>query len=272
MWTRLLAFLLGTFWLVMLGLLCWSEFGGRRHLGSGASLETIWNKMLTSPDASALAVMYEGEEIGWCKWAPAIIEAGAPSRGAADSRNLEGMVREVVGYQLTVEGAFSLPDDLSRYQFKFQLGLAEPRQWRDFNLRFNDQLTTIRLQSSAATRELAVQTEGAMQLDTRFSFNDLQNPGQLAGQLGGPLAAIALANLPFIPRGTNSPGTLGNLKWAAEHDWTRVLNERVRCYRLSTKILDRYEIIVLVSRVGEVLRITLPGGVTLINHADGQIM
>lgn len=271
MWNRLLAFLFGGFWLVMLGLLCWSEFGGQRHLGSGASLETIWSKMLSSPDSSAMSILYEGEDIGWCKWSPTILEGGPKSRGAEDSRNLEGMVRDVIGYSLTVEGAFSLPADPNRYQFKFQLALDNPEQWREFHLRFNDKVTRINLKSSAASRQLELKTEGAIEVDTRFSFDDLKNPGQLAGQLGGPLAAMALVNVPFLQRGTNASTALGGLHWEAQNAWTRILNQRMPCYRLRTRILDRHEIIVLVSRVGEILSISLPGGVMLENNTDSQM-
>jgi len=271
MWNRLLAFLFGAFWLVMVGLLCWSEFGGQRHLGSGASLATVWNKMLTSPDSSAMSILYQGEDIGWCKWSPAILEGGPKSKGADDSRNLEGMVRDVIGYSLTVEGAFSLPADPNRYQFKLQLGLDSPDQWRDFHLRFNDKVTKVNLKSSAVSRELELKTEGAFELDTRFNFDDLQNPGQLAGQLGGPLAAMALMNFPFLPRGTNAPSALGSFQWDAQNAWTRILNQRLPCYRLSTRVLDRYEIVVLVSRVGEILSVSLPGGVTVENNTDSQM-
>jgi hypothetical protein len=271
MWNRLLAFLFGAFWLVMLGLLCWSEFGGQRHLGSGASLDTIWRKMLNSPDSSAMSIWYEGEDIGWCKWSPTILEGGPKSRGAEDARNLEGMVRDVVVYSLTVEGAFSLPGDPNRYQFKVQLALDQPEQWRDFSLRFNDKVNKVNLKSSAAGRQLELKSEGVFELDTRFSFEDLQNPGQLAGQLGGPLAAMALMNLPFLPRGTNAPSALASLQPQAQTAWTRAQNQRMPCYRLSTRVLERYEIVVLVSRVGEILSISLPGGITLENDTESQM-
>ena len=38
-----------------------------------------------------------------------------------------------------------------------------------------------------------------------------------------------------------------------------------------TSVLDRHEIVVFVSRVGEVLRIDLPAGVTLINDTELQM-
>jgi hypothetical protein len=272
MWTRLVTFLFGAFWLAMVALLCWSEFGGRRTLGLGASVETIWNKILTSPDASSMTIQLEGEDIGWCKWAPTILEAGAKSTGAEDARNLEGRIRDVVGYSLVIEGGLSIPEDPSRYQFKVQLMFDDEKQWQDFNLRFKDGVNTVFLSSNAAERQLELKTEGGFELDTRFDFDALQNPGQLAGQLGGPLAAMALANFPFLPRGTNAPSALASMKWEAEYDWTRVLNERVRCYRLRTRVLDRHEVDVIVSRVGELLRVNLPGGIVLTNNADSLIM
>lgn len=272
MWTRFLTFVFGAFWLVMLSLLCWTEFGGNHQLELGASVPTIWNKILTSPDASAMTIKYGGDEIGWCKWSPTVLEGGPKSKGAEDARVLEGMVRDVIGYGLTVEGAFSIPDDPNRYQFKLLLDLDKPDQWRDFKLRFNDKVTKVQLESVAASRELELKTEGAMQLDTRLNFDDLNNPGKVAGQLGGPLAALALANLPILPRGTNQLAGLEGLHWEGHNDWTRVLNERVRCYRLSARVLGRYEITVLVSRAGEILGVTLPGGVTLVNNTNDQMM
>jgi hypothetical protein len=272
MWNRLLTFLFGAFWLAMLSLLCWSEFGGRRTLGLGASVETIWDKILNSPDASPMTIRYEGEDIGWCKWAPTILEAGAKSTGAEDAKNLEGRVRKVVGYNLTVEGGVSIPDDPARYQFKLQVVFNPAREWQEFNFRLKDGVNTIHLKSSVGAQQLEVKTEGSMQLDTQLDFKDLDNPGRVAGRLGGPLAALALANVPFLPRGTNTPSLLAAVKWDAEYEWTRVLNERVRCYRLHSQLLNRHDITVIISRVGEILSATLPGGIVLTNNADTLMM
>ncbi|HAV62881.1 MAG TPA: hypothetical protein DCY13_11015 [Verrucomicrobiales bacterium] len=267
MWNRLLTAIFGLFWLVMLGLLCWSEFGGQRHLGSAASLETVWEKILTSPDASPMEIRMDGEGIGWCTWTPTILEAGPVSTGSADARNLEGMIRQVKGYNLTIKGAFSFLDDTNRYQIKADINFSDLNQWSDFALGFNDREQKIHLSSSIESRELALHMDGPMQIDTRFGFDQLQNPAQLAGQLGGPLTALAFANFPFLPRGTNGAPLMGNLKWTAEYDWIEIQKQRVRCYRLSTRILDRQEISVFVSRVGEILRIELPGGFQLVNDS-----
>jgi hypothetical protein len=41
----------------------------------------------------------------------------------------------------------------------------------------------------------------------------------------------------------------------------------VRVYRLQARLLDRYQIVVVVSRVGEILRVELPNGLLLVNEA-----
>jgi hypothetical protein len=55
------------------------------------------------------------------------------------------------------------------------------------------------------------------------------------------------------------------LKWEAHREWLRIGQNRVRVYRLEARLLDRHRIIVLVSRVGEILRVELPGELRLIN-------
>lgn len=266
MWTRLLTVVAGLFWLLMVGLLCWSEFGGQRHFGAAASLETVWEKILTSPDASPLVIFYDGENIGYCKWVPTIVEAGPVSTGSTDTRHLEGMIQQVKGYQVAMRAGMTLPGDTNRYNLDAAVNFSTPGQWSEFKLAFSDREQKVDVSSSRATREMSVKLDGPLQLDTRFELDQLQNPAQLAAQLGGPLAVIALANVPFLSgTGTNSPALSRTLAWTAEYDWMRIENQRVRCYRLTSRILDRHEIIVFVSLVGEIMRVELPGGFRLVN-------
>jgi hypothetical protein len=44
-----------------------------------------------------------------------------------------------------------------------------------------------------------------------------------------------------------------------------VRHASVRAYRLKTRILDRYDIVIFVSRVGEILRVELPDEIVLTN-------
>ena len=57
------------------------------------------------------------------------------------------------------------------------------------------------------------------------------------------------------------------LQWAARNDWLKIGHAQVRVYRLQARLLDRYQIVVVVSRVGEILRVELPNGLLLVNEA-----
>jgi hypothetical protein len=55
------------------------------------------------------------------------------------------------------------------------------------------------------------------------------------------------------------------LQWEARQDWLKVGSARLRCYRLHTRLLEKYRAVVYVSRVGEILRVELPDGYVLQN-------
>ncbi len=55
------------------------------------------------------------------------------------------------------------------------------------------------------------------------------------------------------------------LKWEAREDNFRIAHSNARVYRLQTRLLGSYEITLLVSRVGEILRLELPQDVVLVN-------
>ena len=47
----------------------------------------------------------------------------------------------------------------------------------------------------------------------------------------------------------------------------KIGHAQVRVYWLRARLLDRYQIVVVVSRVGEILRVELPNGLLLVNEA-----
>ncbi|HWH68927.1 MAG TPA: hypothetical protein VNT26_06050, partial [Candidatus Sulfotelmatobacter sp.] len=57
------------------------------------------------------------------------------------------------------------------------------------------------------------------------------------------------------------------LKWLARNDSIQVQHVRIRGYRLEARLMDRYFIRLFINPAGEVLRIELPGDVTLVNEA-----
>ena len=80
--------------------------------------------------------------------------------------------------------------------------------------------------------------------------------------------------MPFLPsllgpalgRTTNGLPRLG-LRWEARNDWLQVGHASTRVYRLQARLFDRYEVVVLVSRVGEILHVDLPDNIILVNEA-----
>jgi hypothetical protein len=60
------------------------------------------------------------------------------------------------------------------------------------------------------------------------------------------------------------------LRWQARHDSVRMGHSAVRAYRLESRILDRYSVVLFVSRVGEILRAELPDEIILVNDALGS--
>lgn len=259
---------LGLFWLTMLGLLCWSEFGGQRHLGTGASVETVWEKILTSPDSSALNIYIQDETIGgYCHWKPTIIEGGVQSTGSEDVTNLEGMIREVLGYNLTLSSSFDLSESSERIRIGVSVDFNPDKTWKKLEFEFNDKEHNLKVTSSAAARELKWTTDGETM---RLDYDQLKDPTKLLGRFGGPLATMALAKFPFLPTGDDASSFASSIQWKASYSWIRILNQKVRCYELRTMVLNR-EIKVFVSLVGEILRVQLPNGIELINTTETQM-
>jgi hypothetical protein len=98
--------------------------------------------------------------------------------------------------------------------------------------------------------------------EKRFSLRDLANPrtalGPYALLLPGPLAQ----NLGQF----NADSARQSFQWRASNDWLRVGNNRVRVYRLSASLFANYEMVVYLSRAGEVLKVQLPDTFVLVNR------
>jgi hypothetical protein len=267
MWTRLTLFVLGLFWAGMLGLLCWSEFGGKRHLGTGASVDTIWNKILTCPDSSAMSVKIDGEDIGYFHWKPEILEGGVKSTGSEDTENLEGMIQQIQGYEIEVITSFGFAETGDRIRIGSSVLFNPDKNWQSLSVELRQNDESLNVRTSATDRQLKWT---ANDQTYELSYEQLKDPSKLMGRFGGPLAAMALSNVPFLARGGNAANLAASIKWEASFSWIRILNQRVRCYELHTRVFDR-DIRVFVSLVGEILRVELPNGIELVNTTETQM-
>ena len=100
-----------------------------------------------------------------------------------------------------------------------------------------------------------------------LKFSDLRNPEKLLRQFGGPVMTELLKAGGFPLGSTHKTDLTLGLQWEARHDWMKLGQTRMRVYRLQARLFDRFDAVVLVSHVGEILRIELPDQVEFKNEA-----
>ncbi len=249
------------FWVAMNVLLWRSEFGGETELSAQVPVQVVWEKILTSPDDSALQILHQGKPIGFCRWRATIGEQ-LPA-GKLDEPEMEGRVKHLTGYTLDLEG--SLQWEGSRFRFHVQSSFASNHVWQTLYVRTILKPTIWEIRASAANQTVRVlaEEEGG-RWERTFAFDDLRNPSKLLAEFGVPFPALLLPNLPLM--GTPASGGIG-LEWHARNEWLSIAHARIKVYRIQTRLLDKHQAAFQISRVGEILRAELPGDWVLVNEA-----
>jgi hypothetical protein len=269
---RKLSFALITvFWITMNALLWRAEFAGK-EVGAEVPVALIWQKILTSPDDSGLAVHVGGDRVGYIRWAPNIGEEISTGKTSDEASNLEGRVKKTAGYTIHSDGNFILPDGGGRVRFDLDAKFAANNEWIEWTLKGIQRPNSWSISANRKNETVEFSLgEGAAALKQTLHFSDLRNPGKLIEQVGAatalPIAGILLPNLTTPATGTNSPSLSLGLKWEGRQDWLQMGHSRVKVYQLRAHLLDKYEAVIIVSRVGEILRVQLPGEMTLVNEA-----
>ncbi|MBM3879652.1 MAG: hypothetical protein FJ387_08010 [Verrucomicrobia bacterium] len=261
--------LITLFWVIMNVLLWRSEMSARKDAGSPIPATAVWDRMLTAPDDSSLQLIHRGRRLGFCRWVPNIDEAVATGKTTLDGQELEGRVQQLAGYTLDLDGNVLLGETGQRLRFFWHAEFHPDGTWRAMTLRLNLKPQAWEFQAEAATETLRVRAgDRATGWERAFTFAELQRPETLLGLFAGPGAAAWLsgwargAGLGAVP----APLGLG-LEWEARSDWLTVAHSRLRVYRLRARLFDRHELVVTVSRVGEILRVELPDQLVLVNEA-----
>lgn len=257
--------LLTGFWVTMNVLLWRAEYGQPDPAGSALPADLVWHKILTAPDSSSLTIYHHRKKVGFCHWITSIGED--LSRAKEEDVAPEGMVGRVVGYRIQLEGNLALSAEVAnRLRFDGSLKLDRDRLWQEVLLRINLRPGSWEIHSVAAEQTVQLKAEeGDAAFNQVFKFSELTNPGELARQFGDPFALGWMSALGFSgqwPAG--SKASLG-LKWEARHDSLRIGHSAVRAYRLEARLLERFGVVIFVSRVGELLRVELPDEVVLVN-------
>jgi hypothetical protein len=266
MFHRLFFPLVALFWATMNVLLWRAEFGRRGEVGSTVSAEVVWQKILTAPDDSTMEVRWNGKRVGYCRWVANVGEELATGKVSSEDNEPEGMVKQLAGYTIDLEGNVLAGEVPSRVRFSAHAGFATNHLWREFRVRVALRPGVWEIETKAAEEQLRLKYDdgrGATWAHA-FSYDELRNPRAMAEELGGPLA-VALLN-PAVPLEQPKDLSLG-LRWEARNDWLKIGHTQVRVYRLQARLFDRYQAVVLVSRVGEIMQVELPNGLLLINEA-----
>jgi hypothetical protein len=255
---------IAVFWLTMNVLLWRAEFGSHSTGRRAVPADLVWEKVMTSPDSSILNILHHRRKIGFCHWITSVGEAWAD---VGEDNLPSGPPVATRTHRLRVEGTAITPDLTNRLHFEGNLKVDDRLVWQELDARLNLRLAAWQIHSAAADQTL---TLTARDEDSRFEhtfrFSDFRNPEAVLTGLLGPLAGTDWLRQAGWP--TPAPGAppleLG-LKWEAGEDTLWIGHTPTRVYRLETRLLDRYRVSLVVSRVGEILRIDLPDELVLIN-------
>jgi hypothetical protein len=264
MFQRLTFLIIVAFFATMNVLLWRVEFGAADRFGSPVPVEVVLRRILTAPDDSALEIRRDGERIGYCHWIAGAAEELELETPAELEGMPEGMVQRPTSYAVHLEGGILTGPVEQRLRFNLELKLSSARAWREMTLRLGNEPRILEVKASAVDRtvQLGFGTDGSGGT-RRFTFEELQDPRQLAQEIGGPLGALWLPILSQLP---GESGLSPELNWEARSDWMLVGGTRVQVFRLQAQLADRHELKVLVNQVGEIMRVDLPGGLVLVNE------
>jgi hypothetical protein len=247
------------FWVTMNVLLWRSEYGQRQSAGDPVPAEMVWGKILNSPDESSLNVIQGGNRVGFVRWQTSVGEAfskmdEAPAAGIA------------VKSQIRFEGSVNLREHGGRFRFECRIALASSHDWEELDIRLIQRPYVFEIHSTAAKQTVRFRaSDGQDYFERVFKFSDLSNPETLIAQLSWPLAGGTLDGVEVptstAPAASASPA----LQWEASNGTVTIGHEPVRVYRLHTRLMDRYDVTVFVSRAGEILRAELPDGIVLMH-------
>lgn len=261
--SRVLFALLALFWFTMNVLLWQTESGSRQAEDSEVPVQLVWRKMLTSPDSSSLQLLHRGRNIGFCHWITSVGEEWA----TVTEENLRpGLPRKSRRYNIRLQGSVLIPQFANRVRFDGSLKVGADHQWRELNLRCSVRSITWQIHADASHKTLELNMQDDETRWSRvFSFSDLEHPSGIVAEFLGPYAAELLgeAGPPSMRAGAAFSGLA--VQWDAREDSFWIGHSPVRAYRLQTQLLDRYRIAIVVSRVGEILRVELPDEVVLVN-------
>jgi len=267
---RLLLIGVTVFWVTMNVLLWRSEFRTEGEGGSPVPVKLVWQKMLRAPDDSELEVFHKKKRLGSFRWGANIQESTATGRSATEEPDIEGMVKQLTGYSIDITDGFM---DLGRGQrsvrFNSTTTFTTNHAWRDFSVNVVQRPNSFDLRASALSNSLSVSvSSGEGNYARSWNFDQLKDPSRVVGEIsgGGSLPVEMLTSSLLGSLGLQHIRQVGaNLPWEARNDWMMIGHSRLRVFKLRARLFDKHQIVVHVSRVGEILKVELPDEVVMVN-------
>jgi hypothetical protein len=253
------------FWVFMNAWLWRTEHGQTKETGDRASETVVGKRILTAPDHSVLAVEYRGKRIGFLRWTPNINEAGSAEK-ASEEEPVEGIVKQLSDYSIHIEGNLAL-QLTNRMTFNIHLRFDTNQMWQEITAKVSSRLGSIQLHTTSSSEQIQMEffVEGS-KWEQNISKSILRNPDKLLQEFGLPVGMLWPGSglMPLAKTPDKNPGTI---TWSIFNDWWRVGHSNLRVYRAQLKIMNRYEINAIISRVGEILRVELPNDLVAVNEA-----
>ena len=275
---RRLAFLAITAFFITMNVLLWrSEF---RPQGEGTTvpLAIVWERILRAPDDSDLEIFQRKKKVGHLRWAANAGETATTNAPASDDNLQEGMVRKVGGYTIDIlDGRIDLGESLKRLRFTMNTTFTTNHQWQAFAVQFVQRPVSLDIGASATNETVTVTyRQGDDTTQRTLTFAQLRDPKALLQAVAGPIplglltggllgglseagASPEIAALPALQK-----LSLG-LQWDSRQDWLKIGSAKLRCSRLQTRLLEKHQATIYISRVGEILRVELPNDIVLQN-------
>ena len=269
---RLLLLLVSVFWLTMTYLLWRMEYVGQSEMTSSVSASMVWKKILTAPDTSSMDIKHSGVKIGYCRWASSILAENGKTQSISEDGSSALPPGGIVGYRLDLEGNIAFTEVPGRMRFDCSLRLSTNSEWKDLRLSLN--LKPARWEVTANSTDQKVR----FTMDDRdgkyqrvFKLSELSNPQTLMDEFNLPPVLGMLGAAGTFSDGKGGHGASLGLEWKAHSDWVMIGHTSVRAYVLEASVFERYRIRIMVSRVGELLKVELPDDWELVNEQLGAL-
>lgn len=263
--TNLVLALVGVFWVGMNVLLWRAEYGAHTLLAGEIPVEVVWQKILTANDSSPLDIRLRGRRIGFCRWTTTVQEA-AP----ADPSNSvpEGLVKRPVGYKVELDGSVALGGLTERLRFESEARFNTSYDLGHFRVQLRLLSASFEISASAVDELLQIAfDDGTGNVTTRsFKFAQLRDPSLLSEQLFAPGLGEQLLLGMLLPGFDSARAMAAEFTCRAENDWLRIGQATIRVYKIEVQLPNRRRAVVYVSRVGEILKVELPGELKLTNQ------